>query len=101
MATVKVEFHHLAEKDYDEAYNWYAERSADVALRFKDAVNEAVFRISQAPESFHRISGGYRRIRVQRFRYILVFRQREPDEIVVVAVAHTSRRPGYWRRRQA
>jgi plasmid stabilization system protein ParE len=100
MATVKVEFHRLAEKEYDDASNWYAQRSAETALHFKNAVDESVRRIAQSPESFPRISGGYRRIRVQRFRYILVFRPRQPDEMVVVAVAHTSRRPGYWRRRQ-
>ncbi len=74
MTAVKIEFHRLAEKDYDDAYNWYAERSEETALRFKDAVNEAVLRIVEGPESFPRISGDYRRVRVQRFRYILVFR---------------------------
>jgi len=64
MATVKVEFHQLAEKEFDDAYRWYAERSADTATRFKDAVDEAVSRVSQAPESFPRISADYRRIRV-------------------------------------
>jgi toxin ParE1/3/4 len=100
MATVRVEFHRFAEKDYDDAYDWYSERSAGAALRFKDPVNEAVRRIADGPGSFPRISGDYRRVRIQRFPYILVYRPRQSDEIVVVAVAHTSRRPGYWRRRR-
>ena len=100
MPEFKVEFHRLATNDYDDAVKWYAERSASTAQRFKEAVDEAILRISQAPESLPRISGHYRRVRVQRFRYILVFRQRQPDEMVIVAVAHTSRRPGYWRRRE-
>lgn len=100
MPTVNVEFHQLADKDYDDAFKYYAERSAATALRFKEAVDAAVRRITQAPESLPRMSGPYRWVRVQRFRYILVFRPRQPDEMVVVAVAHTSRRPGYWRRRK-
>jgi plasmid stabilization system protein ParE len=100
MPTVKVEFHRLADKDYDDAFKYYQERSTDTALRFKDAVDAAVRRIAQAPESLPPMSGPYRWVRVQHFRYILVFRPRGPDEMVVVAVAHTSRRPGYWRRRE-
>jgi len=99
MPSVNVEFHRLADKDYDEALKHYSERSPDTAQRFKEAVDAAVHRISQAPDSLPPMSGPYRWVRVQRFRYILVFRPRGPNEIVVVAVAHTSRRPGYWRRR--
>jgi hypothetical protein len=31
-----------------------------------------------------------------RFPYILVFKQLSPESINVMAIAHTSRRPGYW-----
>ena len=98
MPAVKVEFHRLALKEYDGACKWYADRSVDAEMRFRQAVDEATVRIAEGPESLPRLSGFYRRIRVQRFPYILVFRPRQPDEVVVVAVAHTSRRPGYWRR---
>jgi hypothetical protein len=64
------------------------------------AVDAAADRIARMPEALHTYSGPYRWVRVQRFRYILVFRHRTPTEIVVVAVAHTSRRPGYWRHRK-
>jgi plasmid stabilization system protein ParE len=99
MPAVKVEFHRLADKEYEEAFNYYAERSPETAQRFKNAVDAAVRRIADGPELLPLMSGPNRWVRVQRFRYILVFRPREPTEIVVVAVAHTSRRPGYWRRR--
>jgi plasmid stabilization system protein ParE len=99
MSTMKVEFHRLALKDYDNAFKWYEDHSPDTARRFKVAVDEAVIRISKSPELWPQISGQYRWIRVKGFRYMLVFRPRLPDELVIVAVAHTSRRPGYWRRR--
>ena len=98
MRAVKVEFHRLALKDYDDACKWYAERSASAAKWFEEAVDEAMIRISEAPESLPRLSGPYRRVRVRRFPYILVFRPRQADEMVVVAVAHTSRQPGALRR---
>jgi plasmid stabilization system protein ParE len=100
MPTFNVGFHRLALKEYDNARRWYADRSAGAAQRFKEAVDEATMRIAEAPESLPRMSGPYRWARVRRFRYILVFRPRRPGEMVVVAVAHTSRRPAYWRHRQ-
>src|SRR5689334_231899 len=99
MSAALVEFHRLADKEFEEAFKYYTQRSPDTAQRFKVAVNAAVNRIAGAPDSFPRSSGQNRWVRVQRFSYILVFRRRSPNEIVVVAVAHTSRRPGYWRRR--
>jgi len=35
---------------------------------------------------------------IQSFPYSIVFYERK-DEIVIVAFAHSSRRPGYWRSR--
>lgn len=39
-----------------------------------------------------------RRFVLHRFPYVIVYLV-DPGEIVVLAVAHTRRRPGYWRRR--
>lgn len=39
-----------------------------------------------------------RRLLLHRFPYALIF-ELQRDECVVWAVAHTSRRPGFWRRR--
>jgi toxin ParE1/3/4 len=99
MAAVRVEFHAAALIEFDGAVAWYAERSQSAAERFKVAVADAAARISERPDAFPRLLGEYRWIRVRRFQYILVFRSRTEGEVVVVAVAHTSRRPGYWRRR--
>lgn len=40
----------------------------------------------------------YRKIKVGKFRVSLIFRVRG-DEIQILAVAHHSRRPGYWKER--
>jgi len=39
-------------------------------------------------------------VRVNRFPYLLIFGEQSPNVVMVVAVAHTSRRPGYWRHRR-
>jgi plasmid stabilization system protein ParE len=86
-------------KDYRDARDWYAERSVEAAARFIDAVDAAVRRIRESADALPVLSGKYRRVRVEKFPHLLVFYARTDREIRVVAVAHTSRRPGYWRRR--
>ena len=94
-----VSFNRLAVIDYREARDWYGARSEEVAVRFVDAVDAAVRRITNAPDSLPVLSGKYRRVRVEKFPHSLVYYERTELDIRIVAVAHPSRRPGYWRRR--
>lgn len=91
-----VSFNRLAIKDYCESREYYAARSQNAAARFIDAVDAAVKRIMQAPDSLPVVSGKYRRVRVEKFPHSLVFYERAENDIRIVAVAHPSRRPGYW-----
>jgi plasmid stabilization system protein ParE len=45
-----------------------------------------------------RVRGVARRVPIRRFPYFVVYRDRN-DFIEIVAFAHQSRRPGYWRSR--
>ncbi len=99
MTLASVEFHQLALQEYDEACEWYRARSEQALQSFKISVLDAVNRIAGSSETLPKFSGKYYWARVQRFPYMLVFRHRRANHVVIVAVAHTSRRPGYWRRR--
>lgn len=94
-----MEFHRLARKDLHEARTWYKARSTDAARRFADRLDEALGRIESDPLSFAILPGRYRYVRLQKFPYHVVYRVDEGGEVVIVAVAHNRRRPGYWRRR--
>jgi len=100
MPTLSVIFHRLAAREYRLARDWYRERSAEVAERFCVAVDRAITRIATDRDEFPILTGQYRYVRVGRFPYVLVFRPMDQESIMVVAVAHTSRRPGYWQRRK-
>jgi toxin ParE1/3/4 len=91
-----VTFNRSAIKDFREAREWYSERSAEAAARFIEAVDVAVNRIIEAPETLPVLVGKYRRVRLVKFPYVLVFYARSEDDMRIVAVAHTSRRSGYW-----
>ena len=94
-----VEFHRLAAREFREARAWYAKRSPETAERFTHAVDASVTRILSDPVALPIVLRNTRSVRVKRFPYRLVFEQRPQQRILILAVAHTSRRPDYWRRR--
>jgi toxin ParE1/3/4 len=100
MPASRVLFHRLAAREYRSARNWYRERSVEVAQRFVLAVDRAANRIEADAESLCQLTGAYRYARVPNFPYVLVNRRIDDGTVMVVAVAHTSRRPGYWKRRR-
>jgi plasmid stabilization system protein ParE len=51
--------------------------------------------IAQFPESAQEIQPGIRKHILQKFRYSLIYAI-EKDGVLILAVAHHSRRPGYW-----
>ncbi len=99
MPEVTVVFHRLAAREYRSALDWYAERTTEAAENFEIAVDQAVSRISSNSEFLPKLGPVYRWVRVHRFPYVLIFRQKSHETVMVMAVAHTSRRPGYWRGR--
>jgi len=66
-----------------------------------DSLAEIVAEIQEAPQrwSFERGTKVQRR-RMERFPYT-IFYSNNLREVYILAVAHTSRRPGYWKTRIA
>lgn len=89
-----------ASDELTEAVRWYETRRSGLGGEFFDAVVQTFALIQGRPEIGSAISadGFTRRVLVPRFPYQVVYRLR-PTEIVVVAVAHSKRLPGYWKRR--
>ena len=94
-----VTLHEGAAADYDAAFEWYAERSPDAARRFDVTVERAIKEIARYPKRWPLGSYGTRRCLLRGFPYLLIYRELGAEVIQILAVAHTSRRPGYWRRR--
>lgn len=91
--------HDLARKELREAVQWYCERSVDAADKFVTQVEKAIDRIETDPESHALIGRNHRYIRVSQFPYMLIYQVMANGDVMVTAVANTSRRPGYWKRR--
>ena len=89
-----------ASDEFSEAVRWYEARRSGLGGEFFDAVAATVSLIEVNPEIGTTIStdGQTRRVLVARFPYQVVYRLR-PTEIVIAAIAHLKRRPGYWESR--
>jgi hypothetical protein len=77
--------------------SWYESKRPGLGAEFLGSVHDVMVRIGEAPERFPVWADNprFRRAVVVRFPYVLFFHI-VGDEPVVVAVAHLSRRPGYW-----
>lgn len=92
-------FHHLAAREYLSARRRYARQSPTVAQRFADAVDLTAQRIGASPDQGPLYRGRFRWRKTPRFPYLLYYQEISPGLIMVMAVAHSSRRQGYWLRR--
>jgi plasmid stabilization system protein ParE len=96
--TRTLEIHPAAQAEAEAAARYYAERNPRAAVAFTDELDAAVVQIELAPHTFLKHVRSTRRLLLRRFPFAVVYRFDEAS-ILIVAVAHGSRRPGYWARR--
>ena len=93
-----VEFHPEAEAELLSAAQYFESHLENLGLDFLLAVRRAYERILEFPNSGRPFGRRLRRTLLRGFPYGLLYRV-EPSRILIVAVAHLHRRPGYWRSR--
>ncbi len=91
-------FHPEAEAEFNEAVDWYRSIDVELSAGFIFEVEQAVARADRSPLAWSVMRGTLRRCLVHRFPYGVVYEVGESG-IVVLAVMHLRRRPGYWRDR--
>jgi plasmid stabilization system protein ParE len=98
MRPPSLDFHPRAIAEARAARRWYAQRSAALAGQFLSEFDDAVNQIATTPAQWPAYLHGTRFYRLRHFPYLVVYRETAAG-VQIVAVAHTRRRPGYWRRR--
>ena len=80
--------------------DWYADQNSQIAERFLATLERILSSIVRNPHrgAFHDAEKRHRFRRVGRFPYLVVYRE-ESEDILIVAVYHTSRRPDFWQER--
>lgn len=94
-----VDFDPRAVREISVASRWYARRSASASQGLLAAVGQAVQRITAGAERGSPYGRRFRWVRLPKFPYLLYYEIRDPHPVLIYALAHVSRRPGYWLRR--
>ncbi len=92
--------HEEADAELSEAAAYYAENASQaIAAAFLDEFEQviALLEVNQAIGATK--ESGMRILPLRRFPYSLIYREDESAGPQVYAIAHQSRRPGYWRNR--
>ena len=95
---MKVRLLEIAQSELEQAVFYYNGQVAGLGDAFVLEVVAAIDRIRRFPAGWHPLGEDLRRCRLRRFPYGLIYHADE-NEILVIAVAHSHRRPSYWRNR--
>src|SRR6266446_2272822 len=97
--TAHVGMHRLAIREYLNAKRRYAVIDSKLAFRFEEEIDRAIARIAADPVAWPIALGTFRWVRARRFPFVLYYHVEDEQRVLVLAVAHSRRRWGYWRRR--
>lgn len=67
-------------------------------MDYLNEVEHAVQSIATSPQTWPILQGDLRRRLIRRFPYGVLYRI-EPEEIIIVAISHLRKKPGYWNKR--
>lgn len=93
---MKYVFHPEALAEYAEAVQYYTGQRVEVAQAFINAIEDTVHRIRESPTRYAMIDDDVRRCMARKFPYGILYTI-EQDYILILAVMHCSREPGYWK----
>jgi toxin ParE1/3/4 len=97
---MRYEFHPEALLEFEQAAHYYAGQEPDLDLRFIASVERSIRLILEGPSRWRRIDHEVRRCLTSVFPFGILYTI-EPDFVLIVAVMHCSREPGYWKHRIA
>ena len=95
---MRIGYHPEALTEFRAAAVYYEKQQRGLGSRFMDAVESAIARMTEAPTSGRIIEDDVRRYLTKVFPYAVLY-SIEDGYILIVAVMHCHREPGYWRKR--
>lgn len=96
---MKVKIHELANKELQEAIEWYELQEEGLGLRFKKSVIEKIKHVKKNPHWFLLEEGKIYKAYIPKFPYKILFTIENNANIIVWAIAHMHRKPWYWQKR--
>ncbi|MGB5595133.1 MAG: type II toxin-antitoxin system RelE/ParE family toxin [Crocosphaera sp.] len=95
---MKYVFHPEALTEYAQAVQYYLEQNNKAAQAFIDVIEETIYRIREIPTRYPIVDEEIRRCMTKKFPYGILYSIKQ-DSILILAIMHCSRKPGYWKNR--
>ena len=97
----RIELHRGAQKELEEVFQWYEERSTGLGVRFIEAVSEKINEISKFPNRYAKRSAEFREVSTNIFPYILIYEFLSKEKIVFISyIFHGKKNPELKYRRK-
>ena len=91
---MEIEYHPEARQEVVDTFQWYSGIDEQLGERFKIELARAEAKIQRSPETWGRYLHDTQAFRFKGFPFVLAYIERD-NQITIVALAHTRRRPGY------
>jgi toxin ParE1/3/4 len=95
----KPTLHPEAEEEYLDALRYYTKIQVVLGKDFERRAKKLFKTVGSTPKQFGWYDDDFRIALFSRFPYAVIYRELPRQEVQVIAVAHTSREPGYWKAR--
>ncbi|WP_322521510.1 type II toxin-antitoxin system RelE/ParE family toxin [Guyparkeria halophila] len=96
---MRVAFHPAAAEELEHAAMHYESLEPGLGQDFALEIHSAVQRAVEYPHAWPRLDETVRRTLARRFPYGVLY-VHDADELLVLAVMHLHRQPGYWKERR-
>ena len=90
-----IHYHQAAEAELLEQIRYLEDRARGLGRLFFAEIQKAERQIARHPESSAEILPGIRKHVMRKFPYLMIY-SIEEAKVLILAVAHAKRRPGYW-----
>lgn len=96
---MRITIHAAAQAELMAAIDWYELKEPGLGQEFAVEVVDALDRICEYPRAWPVVDGEVRRCLTNRFPFGILYAVKD-DDLIVLAVMHGHREPGYWRDRR-
>ncbi len=87
-----------AEEEFWSAADYYDDQEEGLGERFVANIQATVAKISANPSMPRCFDEDCRKVKAESFPYVVIYYVEE-EQVKIVSVMHSSRRPGYWKDR--
>ncbi|MFO8018234.1 MAG: type II toxin-antitoxin system RelE/ParE family toxin [Promethearchaeia archaeon] len=89
-----------AEEEMNFSAQFYNQKVSGLGLDFLEEIERSIRDIEENPQGWPQYEDNIRKYNIRRFPFSLYYIfEKKSDKIIILAVAHQKRKPGYWKNR--